>query len=301
MPTEPSAIARKKFFASFFQKRSACLALILLVYSAAFAAEDSVVAQRGADHLTLSQAKALLAGVDAETRRKLAADPASLSDLLRNVLLQRAILAQAAAEHWDQRPQVAALLARTHDQVVSQSFLTAHAALPAGYPSDVEVQAAYDQNKAKFLQPRGYHLTQLFFVKAPASMAEAQKRLAAIRAQIGRGHVSLEAAAKQGPGLQFADLGWVPETQLVAAVKAAVSGTLEGAVSEPVCTDTGCHLIRLVATRPAGPAPLAELRDGLVRALRQQKQSEMERTYANTLLQKQPVAINEIELSRVVQ
>ena len=267
----------------------------------AAAPEDPVIAERGHDHITLSQARALVAAADPDTRKRLAASPAALTELLRNVLLQRALLEQAQAEHWEQRPEVAALLARAHDQLVTQSLLAGHAALPAGYPSDTELQTAYDQNKSKFMQPRGYHLAQLFVPKASLPAADAQKRLAAMRQQATRGRLTFEAAAKQIAGAQVLDLGWVSEAQLVPAIKAAVAGLLEGGLTDPVCTDNGCHLIRLVATRPAGPAPLADVRDGLVRALREQKRGELERAYASTLLAKQPVAINEIELSRLAQ
>ena len=94
-------------------------------------------------------------------------------------------------------------------------------------------------------------------------------------------------------------MGWLTEKQLVPAVRDAVSGLLEGALTEPVCVENGCHVVKLLATRPAGPVPLAEVHDALVRALRQQKQAELERAYTSGLLAKQPVAIDEIQLSRM--
>jgi hypothetical protein len=44
---------------------------------------------------------------------------------------------------------------------------------------------------------------------------------------------------------------------------------------------------------------LAEIRDELVKALRQQKQSQQETAYASRLLAKQPVSVNEVQLSRI--
>ncbi len=280
--------------------RAGMLAAALLLGAAA---PDPVVAERGADHITLSQARALIAATDADTRARLTATPAALTEWLRNLLLQRALVQQAKAEHWDQRPDVAALLQRAHDQVSAQSYLAAHATVPAGYPSAAELQAAYDQNRSKLMQPRGYHLVQLFVPGTSLPAPAAKARLATIRQQVtgeaGRGHLTLETAAGQIAGAQTVDLGWLPETQIVPAIKAAVAGLPEGGLTDPVCTENGCHLIRLVATRPAGPAPLADIRDGLVRALRSQKQAELERAYASTLLAAQPVAVNEIEVSRL--
>ncbi len=270
----------------------------LLVLGAA--APDPVIAERGHDQITLSQARAMVAGMDADTRKKLTATPAAVTDFLRNILVQRAVLEEASAARWDQRPDVAALVARARDQVISQSFLASHAVPPPNYPSDAELQAAYAANKAQFMQPRGYHVAQLF-VTRPASGTgdDGRSKLAALRPQIERGHLAMADAAKRDSAVHYSDMGWVSDTQLVPAVRDAVSGLLEGGLTQPICVDNGCHLIRLIATRPAGPTPLAELHDALVRALRSQRQAELERAYASSLLAKQPVQINEIEVSRL--
>jgi peptidylprolyl isomerase len=275
----------------------ACASLCL-----AAAANDPVIAERGADQITLSQARAMIAATDPDTRHKLATDQAALQNFLRNVLLARAILAQAAAEKWDKRPDVAALLQRARDQVITQSYLAFHAAVPALYPSEAEVKSAYDQNKGRFMQPRAYHLEQIFLPTANApAVDDGRQKLAALRAQIQHGKLVFTQAAKHGANLRYTDMGWVSEPQLTPSVKPAVAGLPEGAVSDPVCTDGGCHLLRLVATRPAGPAPLADIHDALVHALRQQRQTADENAYASGLLANQPVAINEIQLSRLSQ
>ena len=79
-----------------------------------------------------------------------------------------------------------------------------------------------------------------------------------------------------------------------------VTGLAEGAVSEPVRTPEGWHVLRLAATRPAGPAPLADVRDQLVQALRQQRAQAIARQRLDELLRREPVQINEIELARSV-
>jgi peptidylprolyl isomerase len=279
---------------------NALLAALAFAVLLGGAAEDAVVAERGDDQITLGQAKALIAASDRDTQHRLATTPAALKQFLQQYLLQRAILRQAQAEKWDQRTDVAALLQRARDQLLAQSFLAAQAPVPAGYPAEADIAAAYEANKARFMQPRTYHLIQIFAPRAQnAAPDEGRKRLLPVRVQIQHGRVAFEAAAKAGSGLQYLDMGWTPETQIVPAVKAAVIGLPEGAMTDPICTENGCHLIRLVATRPAGPAPLADIRDQLVRALRQQKQEQEETAYASGLLAKQPVAINEIQLAHL--
>ena len=269
------------------------LALLLLL---AAAAPDPIVAVHGTQELTASALRALLADVPPEQRKTYEANPESLKALIRDHFLGAAILAEAQAQHWDERPEVVALAQRAHDLAITQSFLVSQSHVPAGYPSDAEVQAAWDANKAQLMQPRGYKLEQVLVTGAQDA---AKKTLGALHAQLNHGHAALEAASKQVAGAQYADLGWVAENRLSPAAKDAVAGLLEGQITPPVCTAQGCVVLKLVATRPAGPAPLAEVKDQLTRALRQQKQRELQQAYANMLLAKQPVRVDEIQLSHL--
>ena len=260
---------------------------------------DPVVAERGASRITASQAHAMVADTEGDLHQRITADPAALRAFLRDALLQRAVLAEAHAQKWEQRPEVAAALKRAHDRVVAASFVAAQAPLPAGYPSDADVQAAYVQNRAQMMQPRTYHLTQIVVPAASLHGDDGRRRLAELRLRVQSGHADFDTAASSVADSHYADLGFLPETSLLPEVKSAVAGLLEGAVSDPVCTAGGCFLLRLVATRPAGQAPLADMRDRLVRALRQQRVAQEEQAYANTLLQRQPVRVNEAELARL--
>jgi peptidylprolyl isomerase len=294
-----AARQEQKFFGSFFQKRTFFLFCTLLVA----AAPDPVVAVRGDETLTAAQVRALIAATPQEQRKQFQASPDAVKSLITNTMLQHAILAEAAAQKWDQRPDVAALLARVRETAILQSFLTAHAAVPAGYPAEADVQAAYARARPQLTRPRSYHLAQAFVpvaADAPPGAAEAARRtLNALARDIAARRVNFEAAAKRAPGVQVVDLGWVADAQLQKAARDAVAGLPEGEVSAPVCTENGCTLIKLLATRPAGPPPLADVHDELVRALREQKQKELAQAYENSLLAKTPVRVNEIELSRV--
>ena len=273
-------------------------ALLLLLLTAA--APDPVVAVHGTDELTASQVRALIADAPPETRHAYQTNPDALKALIRDTFLGRAILAEAEAKAWDKRPEVAALAQRAHDLAITQSYLISQSPVPAGYPSDAELQAAWETNKAQLMQPRGYKLEQVFATAAPgAAQDEARRKLAEVQTQASHGRTALEAAAKRVAGVQYADMGWVAEGRLQAAAKDAVAGLLEGQLSPPLCTSSGCTLLKLIATRPAGPAPLAEVRDQLTRALRQQKQRELQQAYANALLAKQPVRVDEIQLSHL--
>ncbi len=287
----------------FFKKELLPCWFFLAALTLAAAAPDPVVAIRGADELTASQVRALIAAQPAEQRKKLAADPEALRGLVRDDLLQRAILEEAAAQKWDTRADVAAMLARVREGAIVQSFLAAQAQVPAAYPSDAELQAAYERARPQLTRPRTYHLAQDFIPVAGAASAAgmdaARHALAALARDIAAGRAGFEAPPKRLAGVQYADLGWVAEPQLQTAAHDAVAGLPEGQVSAPVCTQNGCTLLKLLATRPAGPPKLAEVRDQLVHLLREQKQKDLAAAYANGLLAKSPVRVDEIQLSHL--
>jgi peptidylprolyl isomerase len=275
------------------------IALIAIATMAAAPQPDPVVAERGDQSLTASQVRALIASADPDTRKRLQTSQEALNSLIRDTFLQHAVLAAADQAKWDQKPEIAALLRRTREAAIIQSFLAGQAPVPASYPSEAELQAGYEKAKPQLMQPRLYHLAQAFItLAAGAAPDEARHKLAALQKDVTAGRASWEAAAKRA-GAQIADLGWVPDDRLQPAARQAASGLLEGQISAPVCTPSGCTALKLLATLAAGPAPLAEVRDKLIAAMRQAKQRAGEQAYADALLAKQPVRINEIELSHV--
>ncbi len=275
------------------------MALFGLLLVAAGPTLDPVVAQRGDQSLTASQVRALIASADPETRKRLQGSQEALGGLIRDTFLQRAVLAAVDQAKWDQKPEIAALLRRTRETALIQSFLAAQAPVPAGYPSDAELQAAYEKAKPQLMQPRQYNLAQAYITAAPgAAQEQARRKLVGLQKDVTAGRLSWDAAAKRA-GAQTTELGWVADNRLQQAARDAASGLLEGQVSAPVCTAGGCSALKLLGTRPAGPAPLADVRGDLVRALRQAKQQSGEQAYAGALLAKQPVRINEIELSHL--
>ena len=96
------------------------------------------------------------------------------------------------------------------------------------------------------------------------------------------------------------DLGWLREDQLLPAVREAVSPLQDNAISEPVRTSEGWHIVKLLGTRPAAVAPLAEVKDGIIPALRQQRAQANARAFVEDMLRKEPIQLNEIEMARSV-
>jgi peptidylprolyl isomerase len=265
---------------------------------------NTAIARRGAVTLGNADIRAALDQLDPTDRERLQHNPAALGSFVRDQVLQQSLLAAAKDAKWDQKPDIAAKAMQAHDAVVANSYLASLTAPDASYPSDADIQSAYDANKTRFLIPRQYHLTQIFIAVAadagPAAFEDAQKRLQGIHQQLTRPHADFdEMVRKTSPG-KGGDLGWVREDQVVPQIRDAIAGLQPGGISDPVRTPDGWHLVKLLDTKPATTAPLADVREALVRALRQQRAAQATQAYLAKMQSAEPVQINEIQLSQIL-
>lgn len=287
--------------------RGALLGLVIgLGLAGPVVAADEVIARVGGVDVTATEVRALLDGLSPQQREALSKDPAALGRLLRQLLAGRLLLAEAEAQKWDRRPEVAAAIERARQSVIVESYLKTKAVAPAGYPSEAEVASAYDANRTSFLVPRQYRLAQIFIALPKgadkAAEAAAQKKLAAVQAALKPKGADFLALAKQfsdeeGAG---ADPAFAVETAIRPEIRERIAGLDEGGVTDPLRLDDGWHLVKLIETRAAYTRPLDEVRPQLVEALRREKAQAEAQAYMAGLLQANPAAINEIALSRLL-
>jgi peptidylprolyl isomerase len=246
-------------------------------------------------------------GLDPTVRKQALADPQVMNRLVRLEIARMAVLREAKAKKWEQRPEVEAQMERARRQIILTSYLASMTAIPKDYPADADVQAAYDANRDNFMAPRQYHLQQIFIASTrdadkKAQEAAQKKAQDVARKAKARGarfdDLAKENSDHRDSAARGGDIGWVPDPQLVPEIRTQVTGMAVGEVSDPVRTEGGWHIVRLVETKPAGPRPLAEVRETIVAALRQRKVQENEQAYLADLLSKNPVAVNEIGLRK---
>jgi parvulin-like peptidyl-prolyl isomerase len=267
-------------------------------------APDPIVAQEGTVTLRASEVRQMLAMAGPELRQQMQRDPALLVQRVRERLMQLVLLDRARDEKWDQRPDVAYRAELAKEAAIAESYLAAQAPLPPDYPSEKEIAAAYEANKAKLVVPRQYRLAQILVAVPPGASAAtesaAQKRAAELHKEIVNGHKDFAALARQASDDKSrdngGDLGWVREDGLVPALRQALSGLSQGDVTAPVRTPDGWHLVKLLGVKPPAQATLAEAHDTLVRAMRQERRLQMQRRYLLEMLQKDPIRIDQVEL-----
>ena len=268
-----------------------------------------VVARLGTTDITASDLRNFVRTLDPAVRKQALADPAVMARLVRAELARIAVLKEAEAQKWEQRPEVVQEIRRVRDEAVVASFLKSVSAAPADYPSEAEIKTAYDLNRDALMAPRQYRLSQIF-VAIPAggdAKAEAAARQKAddlvrkARAKSADFDALAKTASDAGPGERAGDLGWTAENEIVPEIRGQIAGMAQGEISDPIRVRSGWHIVRLDDTRPAGPRPLAEVRDALAAALRQRKSQAAEQAYLNGLLAKTPVAISETGIKKIFE
>jgi peptidylprolyl isomerase len=280
--------------------------LITLVAMAAFGpasplqADDAVVAKIGDREVTAAEVRPYLDGLTAADRTALTADKAALTRFVRSILVNRSVLQDAVEAGWDKKPQTVAGLARLRDQYLVESYLAEVGKVPDDYPSDEEVQKVYAAEKESLQLPRRYRVSQIFIAEEgdkEATRKRAQEIADTLKDEPGefaalakRNSNDTASAARGG------DLGWLAEAEITPEIRTAVAGLSKGEISAPVAGRSGFHILLLQDKREAGPAPLDEVKGELANLLRNQRAALNRETHVSTLLQRQPVSVNELAL-----
>lgn len=278
-----------------------CAVSVLLLGGPAVAQEP--LAQIGATQFTAADLKDLLQSLDPQVRNQALANPKVMTQLVQLQVVRKALLSEALAKKWQQRPDIAKQANAARDAVLLKTYLASVASLPANYPSDQEVRAAYELNRARFLVGRRYRLEQIYVAAAPndkdgAAALQKAKNLVA-RARSGRARfedLARQNSQHKATADKGGDTGWLVESQILPEIRTRLEGMAKGEVSEPIRSGQGFHIVRLMDTQPAAAQPLAEVRPVIVASLRQQKLQAQQQLYIAGLLQKTPITIREPQL-----
>jgi peptidylprolyl isomerase len=269
-------------------------------------AAPALIGKAGAVELTDGDVRRLVTSLPESSRGPLTGDGASLEQLVRSELVRRLVLAEARKAGFERDPAVTADVEQLRDDVVVRLWLERQAQVPASFPSDAEIKQAYEAARQRAAAASEYRLAQLFVSApdgaSPEQLTAALRKIVEVQGKLAGGDFAAlarsysehaDSAAKGG------DLGVLPEARLLPEVRTALATMKVGDVAGPLKTGQGLHFIRLLEKRPAAAVPLAEVRDALVQALRQQRAAELRQRYLAELAAKSPPNINEVELARL--
>jgi len=143
--------------------------------------------------------------------------------------------------------------------------------------SEEQIQTAYEEQRERFAQPEERKASHILVtIPGDGDPRQARARAEAIHQSIVDGsrtfdEAMAEATSAEAENLEGGDLGTITPGMMAPAFEQALFSLEEqGAISTPVQTDFGFHIIRLDEIVPEEVQPLSEVRDQLERDLRLQ-------------------------------
>lgn len=270
---------------------------------------SDVIARVGDLDVKLDEVKSALAKLDPREQEAIAKDPALLNQVVRLLLVQRLMLNEATSKKWDEKPQVKAAIERARESAITESYLQSISQPAPGYPSETELEVAYDQAKPSLAVGRQWKLAQIYIAapdgtakpdleKAEAKLAEVKKALAdksADFAALAKKHSDEANSAAQG-----GEIGWMVEAQIQPEIREAATKLTVGAQSGVVKMKDGWHILKCLEVKEPSTAPLDQVRTVLTERMRQERAKANSQAYMAALLEKNPVSINEITLAKAL-
>jgi parvulin-like peptidyl-prolyl isomerase len=288
--------------------KTSLLFLFLVVAIPLHAETAPVIGTVGDIQITAPELRESIAGIDGGREASLVKNPAAIGQYARALLLQRLVLKQALDAKWDQKPDVISKLVQVRESALTESYLEAHSAPAADFPSESELSQAYDANKAKLVIPQAYEIAQIY-ISSPENADEksqhaAKDKLEVVIKELSTKGVDFAAVARKSSeenvsANQGGKIGWLTESQIQPELRAKLPKLKLGIVSDPIRLSDGWHILKVLDVREARTPVLAEIRDKIVSKLREEKAHAIRQDFIAALLKEHPMAINEIELSKL--
>jgi parvulin-like peptidyl-prolyl isomerase len=273
------------------------------------AADTTVIAKVGDNEVRAEDIKPLIEKLPVRDQLLLSKDAAALNEFVRGIIIQQLVYKEALSKKWEQQPQVAAQLEKIRQQAITQSYLQSLSTPPEDYPSQADLQAAYDAlKKNNALQvPKQYRLAQIYVACPKGSdkdtEVKAQAKLDAVVKAVKSGDFSTVAKSQSddaSSAQRGGDLGFLAESQIQPEIRSTLSSLSKGATSDPVRMNDAWHVVKVLEVKDPYTATLDEVKGSLANELRNQRAQVLAKAYLAKLLQQYPVTLNEIAVSKLV-
>ncbi|MFJ1291843.1 peptidylprolyl isomerase [Paracoccus yeei] len=244
---------------------------------AAFAQDaDTVVATVNGEAITLGQLVVMRQGLDAQTTQGL--PDSALWDLMLDQMIRQTAVAQDAQPL--SKRDTAAL------EVEKRAYLAGSVLekVASAEPTEDELKAAYDQACGGQNAERQEYNAAHILVKTKEEAEAIEKQL---KEGADFGALAAEKSTDPTSGPNKGDLGWFQPDQMVAPFADALKAMKKGDVSQPVETQFGWHVIKLIDQRAVVPPKFDEVKDQIAVQVRRDKvQAAIEARVAESKVEK---------------
>lgn len=260
----------------------AAAAAILLACPGAIAAAGSpedVLVENAKVKLTRGDYEADLQRVPPDMRDAFASDPARLTKMLNNILVDKTLAADARQAGIDREPLTARVIALETDRILAHMLLQRlDAASGAEFDAKqaqflLKAREVYAVGKDKYRAPEEVEASHILFEThkstPEAALARANEARAKLLAGADFGTLAKEISDDPSAKINAGELGWFGTAKLDPEfTKAAFALTNVGDISEPVRSSFGYHLIRFEGRRPPRQLTFDEVKDSIMADLR---------------------------------
>jgi parvulin-like peptidyl-prolyl isomerase len=264
--------------------------------------ETAVLAQMGAVKLTTTYFQNLLSDLNAANKNKVLQDPKLAGNLLRDEILKYFLLDLSNQTGWSLRPEVIRKATNAANQAIVSSFLDSKATVGQSYPDETLILQTYSSNREALRQANRVRLAQIYI----EGQSEARDRIQTIHhqlaerperfAELARKYSQHEPSAASG-----GNLDWTAQNLLLPGLQEVVSQMKPGDISPPIQTQQGFHIIRLSERKPGEILTLEQARPLIINQLRIDEAARRQKQYLQSLLDKNPIAVNQDQLNRFLK
>ncbi len=192
-------------------------------------------------------------------------DAARRKALLDYLIDLKLVTEKAVADKMDQTPDFAAKMAYYREKLLMEGYL---GRIAKDSVTDAAIKATYDE-AAKAQKPEEEVHALHILVPTEKEALDVEKRLKA-----GEDFGKLADQLSKDPGSKGGDLGWFTKDRMVPEFAEVAFALQPGQVSQPVKTQFGWHVIKVLEKRTKPFPPLSQVRDQLERFVAQRAQSQ---------------------------
>lgn len=261
--------------------------------ASAFSVQETLASVLGKDKMVSNDdIRGVLKNSEAEKRASLLKDEEVFKTFIEQEAGRKSILraAQGKGSGFDKNEAVALGIRRQLEDILIKFYIQQgiNAGLDPAFPSEEEINQYYQKNKSAFLVEERIHLYQIFFPIPPGTdekeIKKVEKTAKDLIKKIKDGKIDFAQAAQQYSGHQPSSLtggymGLLKVSTILPEVLEAAGKLKKDAISEPVKTQGGLHILKVGERVAAQQVPLDQARNSikelLIKAWVQQKSQEI--------------------------
>ncbi|MBM7614973.1 peptidylprolyl isomerase [Alkaliphilus hydrothermalis] len=246
--------------------------------------KNQVVARVGEKQITQEYVENVLKNIDPQRAMQFAS-PEGKQKLVEELVNQELFYLDAINKGLDKDEAFVNEVEKMKENLLKQYAI--NLAIKDVTVSEADVAGFYTENKDKFISPESVHASHI--------LVDDEATANSILEEINDGLSFEEAAEKHSKcpsKAQGGDLGSFQRGRMVPEFEEAAFAMEAGAISKPVQTQFGFHLIKVMEKQPSEVSPLEEVKPQLTQQLVTMKQQEVYYNKIEELKNQFPVKIN---------